>query len=156
MTQYIPTGFKVSEPQKAKLVRGAQNREATTIQLSKADLGGSSNLPMTKSQLSRINKLKAGHAANITFSKTQLKKLVSGGFLQFLVPALASLAASALAPVGKAAGEALVEVVPKAFKGVKKLVTGHGLRLPGEAGNGLELPGAPPQRRPRGNKNRIN
>ena len=156
MTRYITTGFKLSDSQKQKLVRGSERKEATTIQISKADLGGSSNLPMTKSQLVKINKLKGDHAANITFSKTQLKHVVSAGFLQFLVPALASLAASALAPVGKAAGEALVDVVPKAFKGVKKLVTGHGLRLPGEAGNGLELPGAPPQRRPRANKNRIN
>lgn len=159
MANYITTGFKLSESQKAKLVRGAQNKEATTIQISKTDLeGGVSNLPMTKRQLTKINKLKSGHSANITFSKTQLKHLVSAGFLQFLAPVLASLAGAAIAPIGKAAGEALADAAPKAFKGIKKLVTGKGLRLPTERGTGLELPGTAPARRSRTkpNKNGIN
>ena len=156
MTDYISTHLDLSKGQKAKVLRAVKKSEPVSISV-KRTRGGTTQLPLTKTQNTKYHKLSEGKGMRLNLSKTQLEEIKSGGWLQFLLPLLAAAAM----PIAKKAGEFIADegpgAVKGAFKGIKKLVTGQGcptgegLRLPG--GRGLNLPGAKnPPPRPRSKK----
>ena len=90
MTTYNVIELSLSDSQKQKIVNAVQNLTKTTIQISSNQIGGKDRLPLTKTQ---INKLEKGKAANITLSITQIKKIRSdikkgGSIFSSILPAI--------------------------------------------------------------------
>ena len=108
MTEYYEHGLFLNDNQITKIVRAANNHSTTTIRLSKNNLHGNHKLPLTKTQINRINKTKTG--LNLTLSYAQIKhikNLVSdlqkkGGIIPLLT--LIPIIASALGAAGGLAG----------------------------------------------------
>jgi len=108
MTEYYEHGLFLNDNQITKIVRAANNHSSTTIRLSKNNLHGNHKLPLTKTQINRINKTKTG--LNLTLSYAQIKhikNLVSdlqkkGGIIPLLT--LIPIIASALGAAGGLAG----------------------------------------------------
>jgi hypothetical protein len=108
MTEYYEHGLFLNDNQITKIVKAANNHSSTTIRLSKNNLHGNHKLPLTKTQINRINKTKTG--LNLTLSYAQIKhikNLVSdlqkkGGIIPLLT--LIPIIASALGAAGGLAG----------------------------------------------------
>ena len=108
MTEYYKHGLSLNNNQITKIVRAANNHSSTTIRLSKNDLHGNHKLPLTKTQINRINKAKTG--LNLTLSYEQIKhinKFISelqkkGGIIPLLT--LIPIIAGALGAAGGVAG----------------------------------------------------
>lgn len=93
MTEYYKHGFCLSEKQIRKLDTAAMKNEAVSIKISKKNLNGNMNLPLTKAQETRV--LKAQNGLTLKFSRKQLKEMQKrGGFLPLLalLPALGGIA----------------------------------------------------------------
>jgi hypothetical protein len=108
MTEYSLHGLSLTDGQIKKLISSAKRQSSVTIRLSKDNLSGSHKLPLTKSQINRINASKTG--LNLTLSYAQIKhinEIVSnlektGGVIPLL--ALIPIIASALGAAGGVAG----------------------------------------------------
>ena len=71
---YSNYGLRLSDKQKEKILRGARNGNEVTIQLQKVNLYGTDELPLTNTQINRINK---GVGFNLHLSKPQMKAIAS-------------------------------------------------------------------------------
>jgi hypothetical protein len=105
MTEYYLHGLSLTDGQIKKLISSAKRQSSVTIRLSKDNLSGSHKLPLTKSQINRINKSKTG--LNLTLSYAQIKHInkelrKQGGMIPLL--ALIPIIASALGAAGGVAG----------------------------------------------------
>ena len=101
MTEYYKHGVNLSDGQKRKIINASKKGIGTAIRLSKNDLNGSFELPLTQTQINRIKKAKSGIQLNL--SESQLKhREKSGGFLPLL--ALIPLITGALGAAGGIAG----------------------------------------------------
>ena len=102
------TGLSLSDAQIKKIIIAAKKHTAVTIRLSKNSLNGSHKLPLTTTQINRINN--TTHGLNLTLSYEQIKhvqKMIvqlqkSGGILPLLT--LIPIIASALGAAGGIAG----------------------------------------------------
>lgn len=104
MTEYIPFDIQITDGQRKALQRPGQVVLRFTKEQLVADSGGS-KLLLTKSQINKIQKSRDNKkGVEIKFSKRQLTKNQSGGFIMPLLTA----AASKLAPVAMAGLTGLV------------------------------------------------
>jgi hypothetical protein len=102
------TGLSLTDGQIKKIINAATRQTSVTIRLTKDSLHGSHKLPLTQTQINRINK--ATHGLNLTLSYVQIKhikKMISqlqktGGFIPLLT--LIPIIASALGAAGGVAG----------------------------------------------------
>jgi len=100
-TRYENFGVNLSKAQIKKLDIAHKKRVGVTIRLSKKNLFGDHKLPLTKTQINRINKAKAGLDLNL--SAAQLRYLEkTGGFLPLL--ALLPAILGGIGAAGAAAG----------------------------------------------------
>jgi len=91
-TKYITYGVSLNESQINKIKNAVEKSCATSIHLTKKNLHGDHKLPLTQSQVNRLNKQqscsgKAGNAktgVNLKLSAAQLKAIKTGGFLPLL------------------------------------------------------------------------
>jgi hypothetical protein len=101
-------GLSLTDAQIKKIINAANKQISVTIRLTKNNLNGSHKLPLTQTQINRINKAK--HGMNLTLSYSQIKhvkKWISelqkrGGFIPLLT--LIPIIASALGAAGGVAG----------------------------------------------------
>jgi hypothetical protein len=101
-------GLSLTDAQIKKIINAANKQISVTIRLTKNNLNGSHKLPLTQTQINRINKAK--HGLNLTLSYSQIKhvkKWISelqkrGGFIPLLT--LIPIVASALGAAGGVAG----------------------------------------------------
>ena len=95
-------------------------RVGATITLKPANMSaGSNKLSLTKTQLTHFNKARAaGKGVQLKFSKAAISNMIkSGGFLPFLIPAIAALATGALSG---AAGWGTKKILDKVTGGAIK------------------------------------
>ena len=90
MTSYNIVELSLTDSQKQKVANAVQNLTKTTIQIAPGQIGGEDRLPLTKTQ---IGKLEKGKAANITLSIAQIRKMRSdiktgGSIFSSLLPAI--------------------------------------------------------------------
>jgi hypothetical protein len=101
MTEYYNHGVNLSKGQAKKIDIAHKKGSGATIRLSKANLNGNINLPLTQTQIKKIKKAKNGVQLNL--SEAQLKHMEkTGGFIPLL--ALIPIIASALGAAGGVAG----------------------------------------------------
>jgi len=99
-------GLSLSDAQTQKIRKAADKNGSVTIRVSKNNLRGSHELPLTQTQINRIRKTKSGF--NITLSCAQVKQLKkehnkkTGGFIPLL--SLIPIIAGALGAAGGVAG----------------------------------------------------
>jgi hypothetical protein len=83
MTEYIIHGVTLSKGQAQKIILASKKNQSVTIRLSKNNLHGNHKLPLTETQINRINKVKTG--LNLKLSASSLKHLEkTGGILPLL------------------------------------------------------------------------
>src|SRR6267154_4065719 len=97
MTKYIEYGVSLNESQ-IKKIRNAVS--ATSIYLTKKNLHGDHKLPLTQSQVNKLNNTKTG--VYLKLSAAQLKVIKTGGFLPLLT--LIPLIAGAVGAAGGLTG----------------------------------------------------
>jgi len=101
MTDYHNFGVTLSKHQAKKIHNALSKDGSVTIRLSKNNLHGSINLPLTQTQINKIKKSKKGVQLNL--SESQLKHMEkTGGFIPLLT--LIPIIASALGAAGGIAG----------------------------------------------------
>jgi hypothetical protein len=101
MPDYHNFGVNLSKGQAKKIYDASNKEESVTIRLSKNDLNGNINLPLTQTQINKIKKAKNGVELNLSVS--QLKHMEkTGGFIPLLT--LIPIIASALGAAGGVAG----------------------------------------------------
>jgi hypothetical protein len=113
MTEYRMHGLTLTDGQMHKIIKAAKKHDSVTIRLTKDNLWGDHKLPLTETQINRINKTKTG--VNLKLSHTQIKhigaivsqlqeehKKKTGGFLPLL--SLIPLIVGALGAAGGVAG----------------------------------------------------
>jgi len=101
MTEYKNFGVNLSKGQAAKILTALKKGEGTTIKLTKNDLRGEHKLPLTQTQINKIQNAKNG--VQLKLSAAQLKHMEKhGGFLPLaaLIPTLGAV----LGGVGGLAG----------------------------------------------------
>lgn len=97
MPEYTTYSVNLSEGQKKKLAKAAKTMSSISLKLTHSNLQGDHPFPLTNTQINGIHKAyQNGKGYTLNLSATQMKQVVSGGFLPFLVPILASLATGAL------------------------------------------------------------
>jgi hypothetical protein len=108
---YIMTGLSLTENQIKKIINAANKQTSVTIRLTENNLQGSHKLPLSKTQINRVNKARnANHGLNLTMSYAQIKHIKKwieelqkrGGFIPLLT--LIPIIASALGAVGGVSG----------------------------------------------------
>ena len=83
MSKYQMYGLTLSHAQTQKIREAADNNSSVTIRLTKKNLSGNNELPLTQSQINRINKAKTG--LDLTLSCAQVKHLKkTGGLIPLL------------------------------------------------------------------------
>ena len=104
---YSTTSMGLTPGQKRRMIAQIKAGKTPTVRLSNSQLkGGGKALPVTKTQLQKIQKARlSGKGLNLKFSRTQVKK---GGFLPLLLPILGALGATAggAAGIAKAVNDA--------------------------------------------------
>ena len=128
MTQYFEVNTKLTKSQLNKLKAATKDNTDVTLRLSTNMFGTDENvyphkLLLTKTQAEKLKK--SDGAADIKFSKTQIKKLAqSGGFLgKLLAPLLkfaVPLAKNVLLPLGLTAAASATDA------GIQKSIRGSG------------------------------
>lgn len=97
MSNYKSHSVHLTENQKTKLHRAVKTGSPVSLKLSHAHLQGSHPLPLTDTQIKHIVK---SHADNVGYvlnlSVSQVKHIVTGGFLPILLAGLGALATGAL------------------------------------------------------------
>ena len=112
-------GLSLSDAQTQKIRKAADKNASVTIRLSKNNLSGSHELPLTQTQINKIRKTKTG--LDLTLSCAQMKQLKkehhkkTGGFIPLLT--LIPIIAGALGAAGGVAGGVATAV--SAVKNVK-------------------------------------
>ena len=101
MSDYHEHGITVSPWQAKKIVYAANKGSSVSIKLLKKDLQGSFKLPLTQTQINKINK--AQHGIVLKLSESQLKHLQKTGGILPLLPLL-GLAGALAGGVGGLAG----------------------------------------------------
>ena len=137
---YQEIGLSITPNQKKKVAREYKKGLPVSIQLKPDQLSGSDKMLLTETQIKQIEKAKkAGKGLRLSLSKTQLEEnMKSGGFLQFLLgllPSLATGAASALGSFG------MNKILGKGVQSHRIKPKGKGLFLHGTQGEGVFLPG---------------
>jgi hypothetical protein len=99
-TKYIEYGVSLSESQINKIKKAVEQNSATSIYLPKKNLHGDHKLPLTQSQVNKLNNTKTG--VNLKLSAAQLKAIKTGGFLPLLT--LIPLIAGAVGAAGGLTG----------------------------------------------------
>ena len=99
-TKYIAYGISLSESQINKIKNAVEKNSATSIYLTKKNLHGDHKLPLTQSQVNKLNNTKTG--INLKLSAAQLKAIKTGGFLPLLT--LIPLIAGAVGAAGGLTG----------------------------------------------------
>ena len=92
MKQYVQHGVNLSPEQAKKIVKAYEKGSDASIRLTKSNLVGSFQLPLTQTQLNKIKNSVGGVELNL--SKSQLKHMKkTGGFLPLatLIPALGGI-----------------------------------------------------------------
>ena len=80
MTNYIPYSVNLTDCQKRSLQLAYTNNEALVVRLSINQLQGPDALMLTKTQINKIKKAIIAHkGANISISKTQIRKVIKKG-----------------------------------------------------------------------------
>ena len=103
---YEMYGLSLGVAQTQKIRKAADKNASVTIRLSKKNLSGSHELPLTQTQINRIRKTKTG--LDLTLSCAQMKQLKkehhkkTGGFIPLL--SLIPIIAGALGAAGGVAG----------------------------------------------------
>jgi predicted transcriptional regulator len=98
------TGLSLTDGQIKKIINAANKQTSVTIRLSKDHLVGNHKLPLTETQINRINKTKNGLNLKLSYAQIKhVKKMISqlqksGGFIPLLT--LIPIIASALAAAG--------------------------------------------------------
>lgn len=136
MGSYENVKVNVSEGQKEKIKQAFETGSAVSIRLTHGDLTGEHVLALTLAQCKKMAKAyNNGKGMTIKMSKTQLEhnRKIKGGFLQFLIPLLASLATGAVTSIGsklvdKISGSGVI-YVKKNGMGCKIIPAGQGLFL---------------------------
>ena len=101
MTEYHPFGVNLSALQAKKIVDAHKKNKGVSLRLSKNDLHGNYMLPLTQTQVNKIQKAKGG--VDLHLSAAQLKYMEkTGGFLPLLT--LIPLIAGAVSAVGGLSG----------------------------------------------------
>ena len=101
MTEYHMHGVNLSKGQAKKVLQAHKKGNSISIRLSKHDLNGDFKLPLTKTQLNKIQKTQTG--MDLKLSIAQLEHMEkTGGFLPLL--ALIPLITGALGAAGGIAG----------------------------------------------------
>ena len=101
MTEYYDRGVNLTKGQAKKIAIAHKKGSGATIRLSKANLNGNINLPLTQTQINKIKKAKTGVQLNL--SESQLKHMEkTGGFIPLLT--LIPIIPSALGAAGGVAG----------------------------------------------------
>ena len=95
-TKYITYGVSLNESQINKIKNAVEKSCATSIRLTKKNLHGDHKLPLTQSQVNKLQNAKTG--VILKLSATQLKAIKTGGFLPLLT--LISLIAGAVGEAG--------------------------------------------------------
>ena len=98
--KYIIHAVNLSASQVKKIEMAAKKGGGTCIRLSKNNLKGPHKLPLTQTQVNKLNKATGG--VNLKLSESQLKYIKNGGFLPLL--ALIPIIASAIGATGALAG----------------------------------------------------
>lgn len=97
MSSFVTYSVTLTDGQKKKLNTAVKTMTPISLKFVHKNLTGKDPLPFTKTQYERINKaIDKGTGYVVKFSANQLKHVVSGGFLPFLIPAIAALATGAL------------------------------------------------------------
>lgn len=106
MVNYSLHGLSLTDGQLQKIIKSANKHESVTIRLVPKNFTGNHKLPLTKTQINKLNRAKTG--VNLTLSYAQLKhindivsnirKKYHGGFIPLL--ALIPIIASALGAAG--------------------------------------------------------
>ena len=144
MTVYTAYNVGLTQAQKDAIVNAVKNKQSVTLRLAKEQLEGDVPLPLTARQVTHIQKnLAKGIGSQITLSKTQLRKVRSGGFLGALMAIAAPfIVKSIVKAVAKKSGhplsetsERILDVGVGALSGPAGAVTGLAL---GEAGRQLQ------------------
>ena len=98
------TGLSLTDGQIKKIINAANKQTSVTIRLSKDHLVGNHKLPLTETQINRINKTKNGLNLKLSYAQIKhVKKMISqlqksGGFIPLLT--LIPIIASALGAAG--------------------------------------------------------
>jgi len=99
VNNYTMYGLTLTKGQIQKIKSALDNDRAVTIRIPKKNLSGRLKLPLTQTQINKIEKSKSG--VELCLSKAQLKHMEKhGGFL----PLLAALIPAALGAIGGLAG----------------------------------------------------
>ena len=104
MTAYERVQVKLSNTQKQKLAQAIKNNRDITLRFSQNNFEGDpdSMILFTQSQFEKLNNtINTGRSVDIKFSRTQLNKLKSGGFLASLLGGLAASVLPGLLGIGK-------------------------------------------------------
>ena len=99
-TKYIAYGVSLNESQINKIKNAVEKNSATSIRLTKRNLHGDHKLPLTQSQVNKLNNTKTG--VYLKLSAAQLKVVKTGGFLPLLT--LIPLIAGAIGAAGGLTG----------------------------------------------------
>lgn len=100
VTQYKSYGVNLSKSQISKINNAAAKGCSTSIRLTKKNFGGDHKLPLTQTQVKRLENAKTG--VDIELSVAQLKAIKMGGFLPLLT--LIPLIAAGIGAAGAATG----------------------------------------------------
>ena len=73
MTEYHLYGLTLSNAQVSKIIKAAKNHSSVKIRVVKDRLRGDHKLPLTQTQINRINKSKRG--LDLTLSHDQIKHI---------------------------------------------------------------------------------
>ena len=92
MAEYTQFGVTLSENQIRKIKSAHDNNRDVTIRISKQNLSGNMNLPLTQTQIKKIKNSKSG--IQLCLSKSQLK-YKNGGFLPLLLAAIPAMIGAA-------------------------------------------------------------
>lgn len=123
---------KLPKSERLKLIDAVNNQEGTTIKISSRmiidpDLGvnGSVKLPLTETQLAKLNK--SQRATNFNLSKSQVKKLIKGnGFFGKLWSGIKTAGEFVGKTVAKVAPVVLDKLVDSAVASAPALIAGLG------------------------------
>jgi len=103
MVEYHMHGLSLTDGQLKKIISSAIKHNSVTIRLSKKNFNGNHKLPLTKTQINRINNARTGLSLKLSYAQIKhINKLVhkehNGGFIPLL--ALIPIIASALGAAG--------------------------------------------------------
>ena len=91
-TKYKSYGVNLSESQLKKIKNAVSNGCPTSIRLTKKNLHGEHKLPLTQTQVNKLENAKS--SVNVNLSTAQLKAIKTGGFLPLIPLIIAAIGAA--------------------------------------------------------------